>query len=74
MIKPDPRERVHLSLVHPWRQAVACYFAEDADLDELTWDFPPDYSAGDTVVHVVAARGLAILNVEAFATDSDAKS
>lgn len=70
----EPGQRVHLSLVHPWRQAVDCYFGDDdADMSDLVWELPPVYTAGDLVVHIVPARGLAVLNVEEFSTGSDAE-
>ena len=38
----EPGQRVHLSLVHPWRQAVDCYFGDDdADMSDLVWELPP---------------------------------
>ena len=52
-----------------------CYFGDDdADVSDLVWELPPVYAAGDLVVHIVPARGLAVLNVEEFSTGSDAEN
>ena len=68
----EPGPRTHLCLLTPWRQALACYGPDDdADIRDLHWGMPDKYSADDTLVVVVSARELAILNVEVLTTGSE---
>ncbi|GAA1481176.1 hypothetical protein GCM10009624_16160 [Gordonia sinesedis] len=65
MVELSDDQALHLSLVTPWRQAVACYFGEDRDdIDDLRWEMPDDAREGDVVVSIVDSPTPAIIAVD----------
>lgn len=65
---------VHLCLVRPWQQAVDSFFPgddDDPDIDDLTWQTPSAFAAGDIMVYVADAPSPAIIQVETLSSGSD---
>lgn len=70
----DRPPAVHLFLLSPWRDAVDCYYGNDAECyaAEPEWATPPGHAVGDAMVVVVPGRELGILNVEVLAPSNTA--
>jgi hypothetical protein len=66
--------RVHLVGAGPWRQAVDCYYNpdDDVDIEELGFDFPDRWDAGDLFVIVTTdSPSRAVIVVEETETGSE---
>lgn len=65
---------VHLCLLRPWQQAVDWFFPgddDDPDVDDLTWQTPSPFAAGDIMVYVADAPSPAIIQVETLSSGSE---
>ena len=65
---------VHLCLLRPWQQAVDWFFPgddDDPDVDDLTWQTPSTFAAGDIMVYVADAPSPAIIQVETLSSGSE---